>query len=68
MRIRVEDEHARLRLVGALVEAGCSARALDDTLEIVESETQDAPTPLELRFFLRAWQRRHPDVQLYVVA
>lgn len=67
MRLRVDDSDARLGLVAALVGAGCAARALDETLEIVESTAPEAPTDVELRFFLRAWQARHPDVRLRVV-
>jgi hypothetical protein len=66
MRLRVDDLDARLGLVEALLAAGCSARALDETLEIVEDEAACA-TELELRFFLRAWQAQHPHVRLVVV-
>ena len=61
MRIRIDDPAARTELASTLTDAGCTAHAIGQTLEIDHREPP--AEPLELRFFLRAWFARHPDTR-----
>ena len=61
MRIRIDDPAARTELASTLADAGCTAHAIGQTLEIDHREPP--AEPLELRFFLRAWLARHPDTR-----
>jgi hypothetical protein len=58
MRIHVQQEDARRALDALLRDRGCVTLPVGHTLEVVDRE------PLTLRFFLRAWQSRHPDAEL----
>lgn len=68
MTVHVSDPSYLGELVDALLRGGCVPCALDDeTLEVIHpaADTADEARK-ELTFFLRAWQSRHPqvDVQL----
>ena len=56
-------------LLLSLTHGECSAvRLADGTIEVTWDRASDEHSArLELAFFLRAWQSRHPDVTLEVV-
>ena len=66
MKVHVNDSAYLDELVEDLARGGCVPRTLDD--ETVEVVHPDASTPAEARteltFFLRAWQSRHPQVDV----
>ena len=66
MKVHVNDSEYLDELVEDLARGGCVPRTLDD--ETVEVVHPDASTPdearTELTFFLRAWQSRHPQVDV----
>jgi hypothetical protein len=66
MKVHVNDSAYLDELVEDLARGGCVPRTLDD--ETVEVVHPDASTPdearTELTFFLRAWQSRHPQVDV----
>lgn len=66
MKVRLSDSSYLLELVNDLLRGGCVSRTLDEeTLEVVhpDAETTDEART-ELLFFLRAWESRHPDVEV----
>jgi hypothetical protein len=66
MTVHVSDSSYLAELVEDLLRGGCVPCTLDDeTLLVVYPDadsTDEART--ELTFFLRAWQARHPDVDV----
>jgi hypothetical protein len=66
MKVHLNDSAYLEELVNDLARGGCVPRTVDGaTLEVVHP---DASTPhearTELTFFLRAWQARHPQVDV----
>jgi hypothetical protein len=66
MKVHVSDSSYLGELVKDLLRGGCMPRTVDDeTVEVIHPE---ASTPdearTELTFFLRAWQSRHPQVDV----
>ena len=63
-RIRVADSRLRGDLLASLDEGNCSAVQLPDgTFEVLHRQASDERVArIELAFFVRAWQTRHPDV------
>jgi hypothetical protein len=66
MQVRVSDSSYLVVLVDDLLRGGCMpALVADDTLEVIHPDAYDADEArTELTFFLRAWQSRHPQVQV----
>lgn len=66
MKVHVSDSSCLGELVHDLLRGGCVPRAVDDeTLEVVHPDAHSAAEArTELTFFLRAWQTRHPDVDV----
>jgi hypothetical protein len=66
VKVFVNDSASLDQLVDDLARGGCVPRTVDD--ETVEVVHPDASTPdearTELMFFLRAWQTRHPQVDV----
>jgi hypothetical protein len=62
-RIRIADPALRPDLLASLDEGNCSAVQLaDGTLEVVHRQASTHyEARLELAFFVRAWQARHPE-------
>jgi hypothetical protein len=69
MKVRISDSSCLFELVDDLLRGGCvPAPVDDDTLMVVHPEAHDAAEARrELTFFLRAWQSRHPDVEVTLV-
>ena len=69
MRVHLSDSAWLTTLIDDLVRGGCvPSRVDDETVEVVHPEarnTREART--ELTFFLRAWQSRHPGVELNLI-
>ena len=66
MKVHLSDPSYLFELVSDLLRGGCVSRPVDDeTLEVVypDAETADEART-ELTFFLRAWQSKHPDVDV----
>jgi hypothetical protein len=66
MKVHLNDSAYLHELVDDLARGGCVPRKVDDeTVEVIHPE---ASTPdearTELTFFLRAWQARHPQVDV----
>ena len=66
MKVRLSDSSFLVELVDDLLRGGCVPSAVDDeTLEVIHPDANDAEEAhTELLFFLRAWQSRHPEVQV----
>jgi hypothetical protein len=66
MKVHLSDSSYLFELVHDLLRGGCVSRTVDEeTLEVVHPDAESADEALtELRFFLRAWQSRHPDVNV----
>jgi hypothetical protein len=66
MKVRVSDSSCLVELVYDLLRGGCVPRAVDEeTLEVLHPEAHSADEArTELTFFLRAWQSKHPDVDV----
>lgn len=64
MRVHVSDSGCLGTLIDDLLRGGCvPAKVDDETVEVVHPAASDADEAwTELRFFLRAWQSRHPQV------
>ena len=64
MTVRISDSSWLGTLIEDLLRGGCvPAKVDDDTIVVIHPEAVDATeAQTELRFFLRAWQSRHPDV------
>jgi hypothetical protein len=67
MQVRIEDPAARQALVSALADAGCSATGEGETIVVRHVEPEADERGVSVAFFLRAWQQRHPAVELEVV-
>jgi hypothetical protein len=69
MRVHVSDSASLPRLVDDLLRGGCVPSAVDEeTVEVIQPYAEDArEARTELVFFLRAWQARHPDVELTLI-
>jgi hypothetical protein len=66
MKVQVNDSAYLDQLVDDLARGGCVPRTLDDeTVEVVHPEASSPDEArTELTFFLRAWQSRHPQVDV----
>jgi hypothetical protein len=66
MKVHISDSSCLVELVHDLLRGGCVPRAVDEeTLEVVHPDAHTAAVArMELTFFLRAWQSRHPDVDV----
>jgi hypothetical protein len=66
MKVHLSDSSYVVELVRDLLRGGCVPRRVDDeTLEVVHVEADTADEArTELDFFLRAWQSRHPNVDV----
>lgn len=69
MRVHISDSACLQILRDDLRRGGCAPSKLDDeTLEVRHPNAEDAgEARTELVFFLRAWQARHPNVELTLV-
>ena len=65
MRILVDDTAERDALLAALEQAGCRPLEIGRSLELAAGDGD--PTPLEVRFFLRAWELGRPEAGLELV-
>jgi hypothetical protein len=70
MKVHISDASCLVELVDDLLRGGCVPAAVDDeTLVVVHPQAHDAAEARrELTFFLRAWQARHPDVEITLEA
>jgi hypothetical protein len=66
MRIHLSDSTWLATLIDDLVRGGCvPSRVDDETVDVIHPQAADArEARTELTFFLRAWQSRHPEVDL----
>jgi hypothetical protein len=66
MKVRVSDSSCLVELFRDLLRGGCLPRAVDEeTLEVVHPDAGTADEArTELTYFLRAWQSKHPDVDV----
>jgi hypothetical protein len=66
MKVRVSDSSCLIELVYDLLRGGCVPRKVDEeTLEVVHPDAGTADEArIELTYFLRAWQSKHPDVDV----
>ena len=66
MTVYVSDSACVPKLVDDLLRGGCVPSMVDhETLEVIHPHAENAAEArTELVFFLRAWQARHPDVDL----
>ena len=64
MRVHVSDPSFLAALVEDLLRGGCVPSRVDyETVDVIHPDAVDArEAQTELRFFLRAWQSRHPGV------
>lgn len=70
MRVHISDSRCLGTLIDDLARGGCvPAKVDDETVEVVHPAASDADEAwTELRFFLRAWQSRHPQVVVKMIA
>jgi hypothetical protein len=69
MRVHISDPRCLATLIDDLVRGGCVPAKVDETVEVVHPAASDADEAwTELRFFLRAWQSRHPQVVVKMTA
>jgi hypothetical protein len=66
MRVHLNDTSLLGLLVEDLLRGGCIPSVAEEgALDVVQPDARDArEARLELTFFLRAWQSRHPEVEL----
>jgi hypothetical protein len=68
MRVHLSDSACLRTLMEDLLRGGClPAKVDEETVEVIHPEAanpREART--ELTFYLRAWQSRHPEVELSV--
>jgi hypothetical protein len=66
MRVHLSDSSLLARLADDLRRGGCVPSKADDAaLDVIQPDARDArEARLELTFYLRAWQSRHPEVEL----
>jgi hypothetical protein len=64
VRVHVSDPSLLAALVEDLLRGGCApSRVNHETVDVIHRDAVDArEAQTELRFFLRAWQSRHPGV------
>ena len=64
MKVRISDPSCLTVLVEDLLRCGCVPAGVDDeTVDVIYPDAVDArEAHTELRFFLLAWQSRHPGV------
>ena len=69
MRIHLSNPAWLSTLIDDLVRGGCvPSRVDDETVEVIHPQARNArEARTELTFFLRAWQSRHPEVDLSLV-
>lgn len=69
LRIRISHPTAIDDLIESLARGDCvPSRVADDTWQVWHPYARDdQEARVELRFFLRAWQRRHPGVAVDVL-
>jgi hypothetical protein len=69
MRIHLSDSNWLGTLIDDLVRGGCvPSRVDDETVDVIHPQARNArEARTELTFFLRAWQSRHPGVELNLV-
>jgi hypothetical protein len=69
LRIRITNPALWWDLLQSLATGGCSAvRLPDGTVEVTHhSAADDREARVELAFFVRAWQTKHPDVTAEVI-
>ena len=68
MKVQVSDPSCLPELVDDLLRGGCVPSTVGErTLEVTHPQAHDArEARTELGFFLRAWQRAHPQVEVTV--
>jgi hypothetical protein len=68
MRIHLSDSAWLSTLIDDLVRGGCvPSRVDEETVEVIHPHAANArEARTELTFFLRAWQSRHPGVELNI--
>jgi len=66
MKVHVSDSACVTELVRHLLRGGCMPLVVDETtLELVYPDARDAKeAATDITFFLRAWQSRHPQVEV----
>jgi hypothetical protein len=66
MRVHLSDTSLLGRLAEDLRRGGCVPSAAGEgALDVIQPDARDArEARLELTFYLRAWQSRHPEVEL----
>jgi hypothetical protein len=66
MKVHISDSSCLLELIHDLLRGGCVPLAVDDdTLEVVHPDASTADEARkELTYFLRAWQTKHPEVDV----
>jgi hypothetical protein len=64
MRVRISDPSFLGALIEDLLRGGCVPSRVDsETIDVIHPDAVDATeAQTELRFFLGAWQTRHPGV------
>jgi hypothetical protein len=69
MRIHLSDSAWLSTLIDDLVRGGCVPSKVDDeTVDVIHPYARDArEARTELAFFLRAWQSKHPGVELSLI-
>jgi hypothetical protein len=68
MKVHLSDSSLLDVLIEDLLRGGCVPSVADDgMLDVIQPDSRDArEARLELTFFLRAWQSRHPEVEVTV--
>jgi hypothetical protein len=68
MKVHLSDSSVLDVLIKDLLRGGCVPSVADDgMLDVVQPDAHDArQARIELTFFLRAWQSRHPEVEVSV--
>jgi hypothetical protein len=66
MRVHLSDSSLRAILMEDLLRGGCVPSVAEDgTLDVAQPDARDArEARLELTFYLRVWQARHPGVEV----
>ena len=66
MRVQLSDASLLGGLIEDLLRGGCVPSVAEDgALDVIQPDARDArEARTELTFFLRAWQSRHPEVEV----
>jgi hypothetical protein len=66
MKVHLSDSSLLDVLIEDLIRGGCvPSVAHDGMLDVIQPDARDArEARIELTFFLRAWQSRHPEVEV----